>query len=254
MNRFHKSLLAELAVAVLVLSPLATSCEAQTLGVSVGDTGMRVGVALNLAPPALPIYQQSPLPAPGYLWVPGYWAWGQGGYYWVPGTWVLPPEPGLLWTPGYWSLSPDGYVFIDGYWGSTVGFYGGIDYGFGYTGQGYHGGRWHGSEFVYNRQVNNVGDAPGVKVYSGPGRHGPTTTAGPSHRQLPPGGALRSPGRVVPQTHEQVQHATAAAQNPGFFANGNRGVPPVAATPRPSHFSGPGVVPARPAQMERERR
>ena len=33
-------------------------------------------------------------PTPGYLWVPGYWAWDNDiGYYWVPGTWVLPPEP-----------------------------------------------------------------------------------------------------------------------------------------------------------------
>ena len=33
-------------------------------------------------------------------------------------------------------------VFDSGYWGPVVGFYGGIDYGFGYFGRGFEGGRW----------------------------------------------------------------------------------------------------------------
>ncbi len=32
--------------------------------------------------------------------------------------------------------------FHAGYWAEQVGFYGGIDYGYGYTGDGYQGGRW----------------------------------------------------------------------------------------------------------------
>ena len=48
-------------------------------------------VSVNLAPPALPVYEQPPLPGPGYLWTPGYWAYGDAGYYWVPGVWVQPP-------------------------------------------------------------------------------------------------------------------------------------------------------------------
>ena len=56
-------------------------------------------------PPPLPDYEQPPCPADGYLWTPGYWAWGGGGgYYWVPGTWVQPPRVGVLWTPGYWGF------------------------------------------------------------------------------------------------------------------------------------------------------
>src|SRR5713226_7503522 len=49
------------------------------------------------APPPLPDYEQPPCPEDGYMWTPGYWAWGGGGYYWVPGTWVQPPQVGLLW-------------------------------------------------------------------------------------------------------------------------------------------------------------
>ena len=69
---------------------------------AISSAGLFVGVSVNLAPPPLPVYVQPPCPQPGYLWVPGYWAWNDGAYYWVPGTWVLPPEVGLLWTPGYW--------------------------------------------------------------------------------------------------------------------------------------------------------
>jgi hypothetical protein len=46
----------------------------------------------NASPPAeLPFYEQPPIPEPGYMWTPGYWAGGPYGYFWVPGTWVQPP-------------------------------------------------------------------------------------------------------------------------------------------------------------------
>ena len=50
------------------------------------------GVSITIAPPALPIYTQPMVPAAGYLWMPGYWAYGDEGYFWVPGTWVEPPD------------------------------------------------------------------------------------------------------------------------------------------------------------------
>ena len=68
----------------------------------------------------------------------------------------MAPEPGLLWTPAYWGWGNSGYVFYEGYWGQTVGFYGGISYGYGYFGDGYQGGRWQGGQFYYNRSVSNV--------------------------------------------------------------------------------------------------
>ena len=114
-----------------------------SLGAAAGPSAAfgQVGISVNItfAPPALPVYVQPPLPELGYIWTPGYWAYGPDGYYWVPGTWVLPPEPGLLWTPGWWGWNNGVYVFNEGYWGPTVGFYGGIDYGYGYGGDGYQG-------------------------------------------------------------------------------------------------------------------
>src|SRR5215469_6743913 len=115
-----------------------------------------VDLQVNEAPPPLPEYEQPPCPFEGYIWTPGYWAWAAGGYYWVPGTWVAPPRVGLLWTPGYWGFVGGVYVFHAGYWGPHVGFYGGVNYGFGYGGVGFVGGRWVGNSFAYNQSVTNV--------------------------------------------------------------------------------------------------
>ncbi len=69
---------------------------------------------------------------------------------------MRPPRAGILWTPGYWSFAGGLYVFHPGYWGPHVGYYGGINYGFGYAGVGFTGGRWAGNAFLYNRAVSNV--------------------------------------------------------------------------------------------------
>lgn len=114
------------------------------------------GVAITIAPPTLPIYAQPMAPADGYLWTPGYWAYGEEGYFWVPGKWVMAPEVGFLWTPGYWGWGGNAYAWNVGYWGTNVGFYGGVNYGFGYGGVGYQGGYWRNGGFYYNRSVNNV--------------------------------------------------------------------------------------------------
>ncbi|MGH7727727.1 MAG: YXWGXW repeat-containing protein [Vulcanimicrobiaceae bacterium] len=124
-----------------------------------------VGVSVNLAPPPLPVYVQPPVPGPNYLWTPGYWGWGPGGYYWVPGTWVFAPVPGYLWTPGYWGWNTGYYAWHPGYWGPHIGFYGGINYGFGYFGVGYVGGGWFGGAFRYNSAVTNVNTTIVRNVY-----------------------------------------------------------------------------------------
>ena len=69
-----------------------------------------VGISVRIGPPVLPVYVQPICPGPGYLWVPGYWAYGPDDYFWVPGTWVFPPEVGLLWTPGYWGYEDAFYA------------------------------------------------------------------------------------------------------------------------------------------------
>ena len=116
----------------------------------------QVNVSITIAPPELPVYEQPPCPVEGYLWSPGYWGYADGGYYWVPGVWAEPPRPRVLWTPGYWAFADSVYVFHAGYWGEHVGFYGGVNYGFGYGGVGYGGGNWEGDIFRYNTAITRV--------------------------------------------------------------------------------------------------
>ncbi len=124
-----------------------------------------VGISVRIAPPALPVYEQPLCPGPGYLWTPGYWAWDDdAGYYWVPGTWVVAPV-GLLWTPGYWGWNDGVYAFNEGYWGPEIGFYGGINYGYGYGGEGFYGGEWRGGAFFYNTAVMRVDETRITNVY-----------------------------------------------------------------------------------------
>src|SRR6516165_7289905 len=118
----------------------------------------QIEFSVGWAPPPLPVYEQPACPVAGYIWTPGYWGWDNYyyDYYWVPGVWVPPPRIGLLWTPGWWGWSSGAFVFNQGYWGPTVGFYGGVNYGFGYTGNGYWGGRWSGNTFQYNTAITRV--------------------------------------------------------------------------------------------------
>src|ERR1700687_3325303 len=142
-----------LLLAALIVAMAATSSFASA----------QVVLSVAIAPPPLVVYAQPICPGEGYIWTPGYWAYNDdGGYFWVPGTWVLVPEPGFLWTPGWWGWGDGVYIFHEGYWGPRVGFYGGINYGFGYGGFGYDGGYWRGRDFFYNRSVNNVRNVTNV--------------------------------------------------------------------------------------------
>jgi len=124
-----------------------------------------VFISVGFAPPVLPVYEQPPCPEPGLVWTPGYWAYGPDGYYWVPGAWVPAPYEGALWTPGYWGWSDNLYLWHAGYWGRHVGYYGGVNYGFGYMGVGFAGGLWRGHDFVYNTAVVRVDNVHVRNVY-----------------------------------------------------------------------------------------
>jgi hypothetical protein len=202
------------------------------------------------APPELPVYEQPPLPAAGYLWAPGYWAYSDDGYYWVPGTWVLAPEPGMLWTPGYWSWSDNGYVWNEGYWAPEVGFYGGINYGYGYGGDGYEGGYWDHGALYYNRSVNHISNTTNItNVYNKTVINNTTVTnvsynggsGGIPARPTPVQLAVVQ-ARHVPPTGDQTQHEHAAASNRDQLASTNHGKPAVVATAKPGEFAGQGVV------------
>jgi hypothetical protein len=219
-------------IAALLLSALPAPSLAQF---SVG-----AGATIGVPPPSLPVYAQPPAPEPNYQWNPGYWGWGTVGYYWVPGTWVPAPRRGLYWTPGYWRHSGIGYGWNQGFWGPSVGFYGGVNYGFGYFGTGFVGGNWIGNDFRYNTAVTNVNRTVIHNTYvdktvvnkdvrndrvSYNGGHGgisatPTTDqmAAAQHR--------------LPPTAYQKRQATTAGENRSLYASVNKGHPPVTSTGR----------------------
>jgi len=213
-------------------------------------------VAITFGPPALPIYEQPICPGEGYIWTPGYWYWDDDGedYYWVPGTWVLAPEVGFLWTPGWWGWGGEAFIFHEGFWGPEVGFYGGINYGFGYFGEGFEGGRWDNGHFFYNRSVTNVNVTNIHNVYnttvvnnrvenrvSFNGGNG-GINARPTSRE-----EQAARGRHLPPVGAQTQHVQAARSDRELRASVNQGRPPIAATPRPGAFRDHGVVKAREA-------
>jgi hypothetical protein len=205
----------------LALSFIAISSRAQ----------IGVGVSIRIGPPVLPVYTQPPCPYDGYLWSPGYWAYGDDGYYWVPGVWVNPPQVGFLWTPGYWGFEGGFYGLHGGYWGPHVGFYGGVNYGYGYGGVGFGGGRWEGGHFSYNTAVLNVNRTVIHNTYiDRTVIH--TSTSRTSFNG--PGGITARPNAQeqvamhenhVERTSAQVAHQQTASKDRNQFASVNHGRP-----------------------------
>lgn len=219
-----------IAGSLLALLFSATPQWAEAAGIGVG-----IGISINIAPPVLPVYTQPPCPAPNYLWTPGYWAWGPMGYYWVPGVWVAPPQIGLLWTPGYWAFGGGVYLWHAGYWGPHVGFYGGVNYGFGFGGVGFVGGVWSGGVFRYNTAVVNVNTAVVRNTYVDRTVINNNTYINNSRTSFNGPGGLSA--RPSPQeqmamheqhfqpTPQQVSHQQSMSQNRAQLASVNHGQP-----------------------------
>jgi chorismate mutase len=192
-----------------------------------------VGISVHIGPPALPVYAQPVLPAPGYIWTPGYWAYAEpDGYYWVPGVWVAPPRAGLLWTPGYWGFAGGVYGFHAGYWGPHVGFYGGVNYGFGYGGVGFGGGAWRGGVFAYNSAVTNVNTTVVHNTYVDRTYVNNSTVrtsfnGGPGGIHATPNAQERLAANEshVQPTSEQINHEHTASTDRSNFASENHGHP-----------------------------
>jgi WXXGXW repeat (2 copies) len=222
----------------------------RALAASGARAQVSVGISVRFGPPPLPVYEQPMCPGPGYIWTPGYWNWDPNyGYFWVPGTWVPAPFVGALWTPGYWGWNPGLAVFVwhSGYWGTRVGFYGGINYGFGYFGVGYVGGYWRDRDFYYNRAVTRINVVNIRNVYErrveyrnvsyvsyNGGRGG--IVARPTREDFD---AERT-RRMGPIAGQRNQERIARGM-PEMRWSENRGRPNIAATPRPEAFRERGI-------------
>ena len=213
-----------------------------------------VFISVGIAPPPLPVYEQPPCPESGWLWTPGYWAYGEDGYYWVPGAWVPAPYEGALWTPGYWGWSDGFYLFHPGYWGPHVGYYGGVNYGFGYMGVGFVGGRWHDHDFLYNTAVVHVNERVIHTTYVDRTIVERNTIVNDRHVAFSggPGGIRHDPrpeerlaerDRHMERTSFQTEHVNEAMHDRGSYFKSNGGRPQNLAVARPMGYdnhSSPG--------------
>ena len=106
-----------------------------------------------------------------------------------------------------------------------MGYYGGVNYGYGYAGRGYQGGYWHGDQFDYNRSVNNIHNENirdvydrRVEDYTRDNRV--SYNGGPQGVQARPSpaevAAFRAPH--APPMAAQVQLAKASAQLPSLIS------------------------------------
>jgi len=216
------------ALPALALGLMPAPAAAQiSIGINFGGPQVDLGIRIGYAPPPMPVYVQPPLPAPDYIWVPGHWAWSDwiDDYYWVNGYWQQPPEPGLLWTPAWWGWENGAFGFHNGYWGREVGWYGGVDYGYGYRGHGWEGGYWQNGHLAYNGAIINVTNVHVTNVYYHPlpPHEGPRVSYNGG-----PGGVTERPtpqeiratqAPHIPPTPAQRAHVEEAAKNPRAVAS-----------------------------------
>jgi hypothetical protein len=187
----------------------------------------------SFPPPAIPEYEQSPLPEENLIWTPGYWAWNEnvGDYYWVPDAWVEAPIVGYLWTPGYWAVQHGAFAWRPGYWGPHVGFYGGVNYGYGYFGRGFVGGSWRNGRMMYNSAVTNVGRFQLTNSYNEPVSHNASNSrvsyaGGGGIRVRPNAAELAAAAEIhVPSTATQLRQLHSAHNNPEMRPSLNNGHP-----------------------------
>ena len=126
--------------------------------------------------------------------------------------------------------------------------YGGINYGFGYTGVGFFGGYWRGGNYYYNRSVTNVNVNVIHNTYNTTVVNN-TTINRVSYNGGPAGIDARPTReemaaeheRHVSMTAEQNRHFDAARGDRRLLASVNHGRPDAAATPRSGEFKGRGV-------------
>jgi hypothetical protein len=117
-----------------------------------------------------------------------------------------------------------------------VGFYGGVNYGFGYGGVGFFGGEWRGGVFAYNRAAANFGSVNVTNVYENKTVIQQNTIINNNHVSYNggSGGLSARPSPMEMQaehenhlqpTSNQLQHENFAAQDRSQLASVNHGRP-----------------------------
>jgi hypothetical protein len=87
-----------------------------TLVVATACTAPRGRLYVRVGPPAPIIETRIAAPGPGYVWLPGFYAWNGAAYAWRPGRWERPIRPRAVWVPGRWVRERRGWYFVEGHW------------------------------------------------------------------------------------------------------------------------------------------
>ena len=75
------------------------------------------GTFYETVPLAVPTPQPeycTPMPTPGYVWVPGYWEFRYDTYFWHAGYWTY--DRGYTFVPPHWRNCDRGHVWVPPYW------------------------------------------------------------------------------------------------------------------------------------------
>lgn len=92
----------------LSLIVLVTACTALM------PVAAQINLMITIAPPAQTV-EVVPRVSPGYVWVPGYWAWHTDRYIWVGGRQVV-QRVGYRWAPDNWERRGETYYRNQGHW------------------------------------------------------------------------------------------------------------------------------------------
>ena len=127
------------------------------------------------------------------------------------------------------------YAWHPGYWGPHVGFYGGVNYGFGYGGIGFFGGEWRGGVFAYNSAVANFGGVHVTNVYENRTVITQNIIVNNNHVSYNGGDGIQAHALAsemqaehenhIQPTANQMQHQNFAAQDRSQLASVNHGRP-----------------------------
>ncbi len=70
---------------------------------------------VRVAPPPPRVEYLGVPPAPGYVWMGGFWNWQGGRHEWAPGHWEA-PRPGYSWVPHQWVQDGEHWRLNEGRW------------------------------------------------------------------------------------------------------------------------------------------
>jgi hypothetical protein len=76
---------------------------------------VNIGIGIPIAPPPPRVEVVPMAPAPGNVWVPGYWAWHEGRHIWVHGRWIV-GRPGQRYVAEHWEQRGPNHFFVPGRW------------------------------------------------------------------------------------------------------------------------------------------